>query len=131
LVTIQCSDGNWNANEYMRGLANGLLLAMSVFNDKNPQFKQAPRKRVRLRGLCKIDFGLACFLVGLTIGAVSMKVIDIQNEEAAYKQGREGMEQELAPIVAAWKMKTDPDVFSWKVPHDYSLRIPQKREAGV
>lgn len=33
MVRIQCSDGNWNYNEYMRGLANGLLLAWSTFND--------------------------------------------------------------------------------------------------
>jgi hypothetical protein len=32
IVGIQCQDGNWNYDRYMRGLANGLLLAQSIMN---------------------------------------------------------------------------------------------------
>lgn len=33
IVGIQGQDGNWNYSRYMRGLANGLLLAQSIMND--------------------------------------------------------------------------------------------------
>ena len=31
---IQCTDGNWGANEYMRGMANGLILAVAIMEDE-------------------------------------------------------------------------------------------------
>jgi len=40
LVTIQATDGNWNYNEYMRGLLNGLLIARSIFDNKEPDLKE-------------------------------------------------------------------------------------------
>lgn len=30
IVAIQCSKGNYDANEYMRGMANGLILAWHI-----------------------------------------------------------------------------------------------------
>jgi len=35
MVAIQCSDGNWNTSEYMRGLANGLLLAQAILRNRD------------------------------------------------------------------------------------------------
>lgn len=32
LVQAQCSDGNWNCNSYMHGLANGMRLIESIFH---------------------------------------------------------------------------------------------------
>lgn len=32
LVEIQCRQGTWNIDHYMHGLANGLILALSLFN---------------------------------------------------------------------------------------------------
>jgi len=49
LIDIQLTDGNWNYDQYMRGLANGLLLAMSVVNGKDPKFLEDIE-------LYKIDF---------------------------------------------------------------------------
>lgn len=40
LVEIQGADGNWNANEYMRGLYNGLELALSVYEERKPRYKE-------------------------------------------------------------------------------------------
>ncbi len=40
LRDVQCSDGNWNLTEYMRGLANGLILAVSIFDEQEPKFKE-------------------------------------------------------------------------------------------
>ncbi len=50
IVKIQCSKGNWDVDEYMRGMANGLMLAWNIiaepygaevpyFNNKLEQMK--------------------------------------------------------------------------------------------
>lgn len=39
LVKTQCIDGNWDHDEYMRGLANGLILALATITDKDPIYK--------------------------------------------------------------------------------------------
>ena len=36
---VQNSNGNWDSNEYMRGLANGLELALSILEDREPVYK--------------------------------------------------------------------------------------------
>ena len=40
IVAIQCSNGNWNCDEYMRGMANGLILAQWIMkeNEGEPPF---------------------------------------------------------------------------------------------
>ena len=43
-VDIQCSDGNWNYDGYMHGMANGMLLALGIFDGKDPRFLEAPKK---------------------------------------------------------------------------------------
>lgn len=42
VVAVQCSNGNWNANPYMHGMANGLILALAIMEDKTPQYLDAP-----------------------------------------------------------------------------------------
>jgi len=42
LINVQCTDGNWNYDAYMHGLANGLITAMSVLTNEEPEFKDAP-----------------------------------------------------------------------------------------
>ena len=45
VLKVQCSNGNWNYDNYMHGLANGLILALSlVNNDDDPKFLNAPEK---------------------------------------------------------------------------------------
>lgn len=44
LTDIQCSDGNWNYDDYMLGLANGLICAYATMSDKEPEFKSKPKK---------------------------------------------------------------------------------------
>ena len=44
LITIQCSDGNWNHDPYMHGMANGLILAKSLFTGECEEFLDAPKK---------------------------------------------------------------------------------------
>lgn len=42
LTKAQCSDGSWNYDPYMHGMANGLILALSVFEGEEPKFLEAP-----------------------------------------------------------------------------------------
>ena len=42
LVKMQCSNGNWDYDEYMHGMANGMLLALSLFEVGNVEFFEAP-----------------------------------------------------------------------------------------
>jgi hypothetical protein len=44
LSLLQNRDGNWNYDPYMHGMANGLILALSAFDDfqSGPKFLQAP-----------------------------------------------------------------------------------------
>ena len=42
LTKIQCSDGNWNYDPYMQGLANGMILAVAVMEGKTPKYLEMP-----------------------------------------------------------------------------------------
>lgn len=42
LTATQCTKGNYDQNEYMRGMANGMLLAVSVFTGEDPPYFDAP-----------------------------------------------------------------------------------------
>lgn len=44
ILNIQCSNGNWNYDPYMMGLANGLIMANSIITNKEPKFLSAPKK---------------------------------------------------------------------------------------
>jgi len=39
---VQCRDGTWNYDPYMHGMANGIIFALSMFDDKPPQYLDAP-----------------------------------------------------------------------------------------
>lgn len=52
MLAVQCADGNWNYDPYMHGLANGLLMAKSIFTKEEPDFLEAPetwKKDVELK----------------------------------------------------------------------------------
>lgn len=38
ITKIATADGNWNANEYMFGMANGLILAEAIMENKSPVY---------------------------------------------------------------------------------------------
>lgn len=42
VLEIQCRHGNYDQSEYMRGMANGLKLAMSIFTDNPPDYFEPP-----------------------------------------------------------------------------------------
>lgn len=39
---IHCSEGNWNCNPYMHGMANGIILALAILENKEPVYLEAP-----------------------------------------------------------------------------------------
>ena len=42
VVDIQCSTGNWDCGPYMYGMANGLILALAIMENKEPKYLEAP-----------------------------------------------------------------------------------------
>jgi len=44
LVDAQGQDGTWNSNQYMLGLFNGLELALSIFESREPKFRALTAK---------------------------------------------------------------------------------------
>lgn len=44
LVKTQSSHGNYDCNPYMFGLANGLILALSLFTEVSPTFLERPSR---------------------------------------------------------------------------------------
>lgn len=40
---VQCNDGNWNYDPYMHGMANGMIFALSLFDDKQPEYLDPPK----------------------------------------------------------------------------------------
>ena len=42
ITKIQTSNGNWDYDPYMQGLANGLIMALSMARGKEPKFLEAP-----------------------------------------------------------------------------------------
>jgi len=43
MMQIQGSKGNWDHDEYMRGMYNGMELMMAVLEDRDPAYKDAPK----------------------------------------------------------------------------------------
>jgi len=41
---VQGADGNWNYDPYMHGLYNGLEFAVSLLEQREPKFKDAPKQ---------------------------------------------------------------------------------------
>jgi len=44
LVDAQGQDGTWNLNQYMLGLFNGLEFALSIFESREPKFRELTAK---------------------------------------------------------------------------------------
>lgn len=44
VTAIQCSDGNWNYDAYMQGMANGLILAQAIMKGEEPVYLDAPKQ---------------------------------------------------------------------------------------
>ena len=43
VVNIQASDGNWDADPYMHGMLNGMILMHAMTVGKEPEFKTVPK----------------------------------------------------------------------------------------
>lgn len=49
LTQVQCTDGNWNCNPYMHGMANGMIFALSLFEAGEPKYLDAPAEWLKDR----------------------------------------------------------------------------------
>ena len=45
LHKVQSNDGNWDYDQYMLGMFNGLELALSIFEERQPQYRELPEGR--------------------------------------------------------------------------------------
>jgi len=43
-VKTQCANGNWNHDQYMHGMANGMIFALSLFKSGRPKYLEAPKE---------------------------------------------------------------------------------------
>ena len=43
MVKVQCTDGTWNHDFYMHGMANGMIYALSILENKDPKYLKAPK----------------------------------------------------------------------------------------
>lgn len=39
---IACSNGNWNHNQYMHGMANGIICVKAIIDDEEPVYLDPP-----------------------------------------------------------------------------------------
>ena len=46
-IKIQGMDGNWNYNEYMYGMFNGMELMLAIAENREPIFKERPKKFIK------------------------------------------------------------------------------------
>jgi hypothetical protein len=53
IIKIQCSDGNYNYNSYMYGLANGLILARSLITGIELKFMDCPDSWLEEKNCCE------------------------------------------------------------------------------
>jgi len=44
MLDVQGMDGNWNYDPYMHGLYNGMEYMLSLIEEREPEFKNAPKK---------------------------------------------------------------------------------------
>ena len=42
LMEVQGSDGNWNYDPYMHGMYNGMEMIVSILEERDPEFRNAP-----------------------------------------------------------------------------------------
>ena len=46
IVKLQGRDGNWNYSEYMRGMFNGMELALAIVEKREPNLRDEPKRYI-------------------------------------------------------------------------------------
>lgn len=44
MVEVQGRDGNWNCDEYMHGMYNGMEFMLSIVENREPQYRDRPER---------------------------------------------------------------------------------------
>lgn len=47
LLAVQGNDGNWNYDNYSTGMYNGMELAVAIFEDREPQYRECLTEKDR------------------------------------------------------------------------------------
>jgi hypothetical protein len=55
LVETQGRDGNWDYDQYMRGIFNGMELMLAIVEDRAPQFRDPPEDGYRVDKAVEVD----------------------------------------------------------------------------
>lgn len=42
-LKIQLSDGNWNYDPYLHGMANGMIFSLAILKDEEPKYLEKPK----------------------------------------------------------------------------------------
>ena len=50
LLAVQGQDGNWNYDEYMFGMYNGMELMVAIAEGREPIYKEAPNQWLKDKG---------------------------------------------------------------------------------
>jgi len=98
VVETQGWHGNWNYSPYMRGLFNGLELALALFEDREPSFRDGP----------KLPDMYICDLDEDFVGAGKSEQ-DLLGQEKK-KEGHEASLLEGTTKLHEWKRDNPPDV---------------------
>lgn len=43
MVKVQCSDGNWDYDPYMHGMANGMIFCLAIMRNVDPEYLDPPK----------------------------------------------------------------------------------------
>ena len=46
MADVQCSDGNWNLNSYMHGIANGMICVVASLKGEEAEFMEKPERYI-------------------------------------------------------------------------------------
>jgi hypothetical protein len=126
-VKVQCSDGNWDYDPYMHGMANGLICALATIEGKEPKYLDAPKTWGCQE--CKNE-NIEISKINAVIMSFTDKIKDRMLEK--YNDGKRGWDeqyseskliQELAKDIMDIKKNTPLDKFKVTLENVLSRRL--------
>jgi len=57
ILEVQSNDGNWNYDDYMLGLYNGMEIMMATLESREPKFRKCKKKDFLYNNMKKGSFG--------------------------------------------------------------------------
>jgi len=113
----QGSDGTWNSNQYMCGLFNGLELALSIFENREPLYKELSQPEQEPVAAVEL----------ITIGS-EQTIAVAWHDSNAFKLG---VKLYTAPPSKPWVSLTDDEMKEIWEGHGYYVTLFKKIEAKL